>query len=310
MSQNRIDAVDVARGVAVVAMIAYHSVWDLWAFRLVGIDLMTDPLWLAARTAILSTFLFISGVTLALSTAGGIVWRRQARRLAILVAAAAAVSAASYYAFPDSPIFFGVLHQLAVASLLGLVLRRLPPLALILGGVAVYALTDVLRTPFFDHPALSWIGLVTVLPRSNDFVPIFPWFGVVMVGIGVGGWWRGRGALGRWTAGTWVSWGLSRLGRITLPVYLVHQPLIYGGMWLAVSLTMPQASPQAASFVDSCAATCQANGLTAERCRTYCACALDRIVPENLLDPISEGRLTPDQNRRVEAIARECFKAP
>ncbi|HRQ81836.1 MAG TPA: heparan-alpha-glucosaminide N-acetyltransferase domain-containing protein, partial [Azospirillaceae bacterium] len=61
-SSGRFFAIDAARGLAVVAMVAYHFTWDLWFFGLIGADLLGDPLWLAARTAIVSSFLFIAGV--------------------------------------------------------------------------------------------------------------------------------------------------------------------------------------------------------------------------------------------------------
>jgi uncharacterized membrane protein len=184
---RRLPAVDAARGVAILAMIAYHFSWDLDALGFARLDLFTDPLWLAARTGILGSFLVLAGVSLVLAAEGGLDLRRYLRRLGLLVAAAAAVSAGSYALFPHSPIFFGVLHHLAVASVLGLAFLRLPAGLTALLGAAVYALPEFAAVPLFDTPALRWIGLMTFEPDSNDYVPLFPWFGLVLLGIAPGG---------------------------------------------------------------------------------------------------------------------------
>ena len=95
------------------------------------------------------------------------------------------ISLATYFATPDSFIFFGILHAITASSLIGLAFLRLPWFLTILIGVLCLALPQIYRNELFNVPWLSWIGLFTVPPRSNDFVPLMPWLGPFLIGMGV-----------------------------------------------------------------------------------------------------------------------------
>ena len=86
------------------------------------------------------------------------------------------------------------------------------------------------RLPLFDAPGLNWIGLMTHKPATEDYVPLFPWLGVVLIGIAVGTWLSAKDfeplrPVAR-TAPAWLTW----LGRHSLLVYMVHQPVLLGIM--------------------------------------------------------------------------------
>ncbi len=80
-------------------------------------------------------------------------------------------------------VFFGILHNIALSSLIGLALIRLP--ALLLAGLAALALTlpVVFRSSLFDSPFLIWTGLAQRVPDTVDFVALFPWLGCVLLGM-------------------------------------------------------------------------------------------------------------------------------
>ena len=304
----RLPVIDAARGVAILAMIAYHLSWDMDALGFAQLDLFTNPLWLAARTGILGSFLVLAGVSLVLAGEGGLDRRRFLRRLGLLVAAAAAVSAGSYAVFPDSPIFFGVLHHLAVASVLGLAFVRLPGWLTAVLGVAVYALPEVTAVPLFDAPALRWIGLMTFEPDSNDYVPLFPWFGLVLLGIALGKAWRGRGAVAAWRPGA-AGRALAWAGRHGLPIYLVHQPVLYGALSLLAMVTL-HGDADTRVFLENCEARCVDTGGVAAACAATCAatcgCVADGAKQAGLWPDLIANRLTPDSRARVTALVREC----
>src|SRR5258706_16109028 len=103
----------------------------------------------------------------------------------MIAACAIMVSAGSYFMFPASWIYFGVLHFIAVAGIMGLAFVRLR-LANLLIGAALIAVGALFAAPLFDQPWLNWVGLMPRKPVTEDYVPLLPWLGVVLIGLFVG----------------------------------------------------------------------------------------------------------------------------
>jgi len=233
---NRIEGIDTLRGIAIVAMIAYHFTFDLRYFGVIRADFENDPFWLGARAAIVSSFLLLVGVSLVLARQFSVPTARFARRVAIIALCALAATIGSYAIFPERFIYFGILHLIVVASVVGRPLAGRPVLALALGVVAIMA-GLVVSHPFFDTRATSWVGFNTVKPATEDFVPLFPWIGVVLLGIALGHELVRRdfspvAPLAR------APQALRWLGRHSLAVYMVHQPLLMGILALAQLLLL------------------------------------------------------------------------
>ena len=232
-SPARVAALDTLRGVAILAMIGYHFSFDLRHFGLTRWDFYGDPFWLNARTLILSSFLLIAGVSLVLADRNHLPPARFWRHVGTIGACALLVSAASYAVFPASWIWFGVLHAIAVSLLLARPLVCRPVLALVIGA-AVIAAGNLYTNALFDTRAWGWIGFMTAKPRTEDYVPLFPWTGVLLLGIATGHAlirtdFRGIG----WAATLprWIAW----LGRHSLAAYMLHQPLLLGFLYLVTS---------------------------------------------------------------------------
>ena len=115
---RRVDAIDCARGLALVGMAIYHLSWDLADFRLAPPWLPFTPQMRLFSHVVASAFLVLVGVSLALAHRKGLNPRAFWRRLAIVAGAAALVTAGSFVFAPSEPITFGILHCIAVASLL------------------------------------------------------------------------------------------------------------------------------------------------------------------------------------------------
>jgi uncharacterized membrane protein len=101
-----------------------------------------------------------------------------------------------------------------------------------IAGVAVIACGVTFAHPAFDNRLLGWIGFMTAKPSTEDYVPLFPWTGVLLVGIAAGH------ALVRTRFAALAPLAkvpplLQWLGRHSLAVYLVHQPVMIGALWLA-----------------------------------------------------------------------------
>ncbi len=98
---RRLPPVDLARGIAVLAMIVYHFVWDLSFLGLVDPTLRDAPGWTAFARVIAVSFLTLAGFGLVLAHGSGLDRAKFLRRLALVAGAAALVSAGTYIAFPS-----------------------------------------------------------------------------------------------------------------------------------------------------------------------------------------------------------------
>jgi len=228
----RVEGLDALRGVAIVAMVVYHFCFDLRYFGVARWDFEHDIRWLAARTLILSSFLLIAGISAALARRDPAADARWPRHVAVIGGAALLVTAASAMMFPRSFIWFGVLHAIALSLLLARPLIDRPRAALA-AGVIVIAAGVMLSSQHFDNRMLGWLGFMTGKPMTEDYVPLFPWSGVLFLGIAAGhalvaSNFAMLAPLAR------MPRALRFLGRHSLAVYLVHQPLLLGGLGLAV----------------------------------------------------------------------------
>jgi uncharacterized membrane protein len=180
---GRIAALDTARSAALAGMVVFHTIVDLELFGYLPAGTTLSGPWPAFARAVAGSFLFLAGVSLWLAHGRGVRWRPFLRRLAVLSVAAGGITLVTWLAMPDRFVFFGILHSIAVASVIGLAVLRLPA-ALTLGLAALaVAAPYLLRGPIFDVPWLVWLGLSTSTPRSMDFVPVFPWLGACLAGI-------------------------------------------------------------------------------------------------------------------------------
>ena len=194
---GRVDAVDCARGLALLGMAAYHLSWDFADFRFAPPMLpFTPPMRLLANV-VASAFLALVGVSLALAHRNGFKPRAFWRRLAIVVGAAALVTAGSFVFAPSEPIYFGILHCIAVASLVAGPFVMAPPWASLAIGLAAIAAPFLIRSPLFDPPWLLWLGLGEALPNTLDWRPFLPWAGLVFLGLGLA---KALGVMERLTA--------------------------------------------------------------------------------------------------------------
>lgn len=263
----RYDRLDALRGLALVWMAVFHFCFDLSSFRLLDADFYRDPLWTTQRTCILSLFLLCAGAGQAVATRQGQSWTRFWRRWAQIVACALLVTAGSAFMFPKSYIYFGVLHGMAAMLIVARLSAPLGAWLWPLGAVAL-ALPQLAADPFFDTRWTNWVGLVTRKPVTEDYVPVLPWLGVMLWGL-AGTQWILAHRPG------WLSWamppapaaspnpapgsgdndalaarapgrirrGLATLGRWSLTFYMVHQPVLIGGLQAWLALTGRPAGP-------------------------------------------------------------------
>ncbi|MCU0817850.1 MAG: DUF1624 domain-containing protein [Beijerinckiaceae bacterium] len=307
----RIPALDAARGVAIVAMVIYHFGWNLSFLELIPVDLRDYPAWIWFGHVIAASFLALVGVGLLLGHGEGLKRERFLRRLALVAGAAALVTAGTYLVFPDQFIFFGILHHIALASVLALPFLRLPWVIAAGAAVAVFALPLVFKADAFSAPWLVWLGLGTRVPSTNDFVPVFPWFGCVLAGIALAKLWPPASPAAEMHPSAPVR-ALGWMGRKSLPIYLIHQPVLYGGLALLASAILPPVDRETRGFLVSCQEQCRSTGGDALTCSNFCGCVASGLKKEGLWQRVLVD--TPDMTvkLRVDAVTRQCTapKAP
>ena len=233
---TRYQLIDILRGVAIALMVFYHFSYDLTYFQLVKFDFYRDPFWLNLRTLIVSLFLGLVGVSLVLATERGINRRRYFKRLGLLVLFSLAISINSYFMFPGRTIVFGILHFIAFASVVGLLFVRWPGVSLVV-GLGIITLDRIYQHAFFDQAWVHWLGLMTHKPATEDYVPVIPWFGVVLIGIFIGHQLLRVPTLGfvrTWQLNNPLPRGLALAGRHSLLIYVLHQPILLGLLWVAL----------------------------------------------------------------------------
>lgn len=307
-SSGRIAVIDIARGVALVAMASYHLSFDLSFYGFVSWPVTTGAEWVAYARSIAATFLMLSGFSLVLMTRRGIVPAKILRRVAVVGGAAALVSLGTWAVVPDDVVRFGILHCIAVTTVLGLVFVRLPPLATLAAAIVVFAIPQFARTPALDSVWLVWLGLAADPPSSMDYVPLLPWFSAVLVGIAAGRFALDRDllrGLARIEPRSHLLRGLGFAGRHSLPVYLIHQPVFFALIELSLLFGATPAV-RVSDYRSSCMESCSATGAGEASCTTYCGCTADGFGRADLWSNFAAARPGTSEQSVVDAIVREC----
>lgn len=310
--RSRIELVDLARGIALLAMFVFHFAYDLSHFGLIDVDIQAQTGWRVFARLIAGSFLTLVGASLVLATRDGLNGAAYLRRLAMVAGAAALVTLGTYVAMRDSFIFFGILHHVALASVLALPFLRLPTPAIGLAAGAAFALPVLIAHPVLDQPALLWLGLSRDVPSTADFVPVLPWFGCVLAGMMLA-----RLALPHLAGSRFAAWQArsraARLivwgGRHSLLVYLVHQPLFIGAILLTLQVTARPPSEER-PFMLSCQRSCAGGSLSADACEKLCTCTVDGLKRSELWRKVLADALSPEERARVASVAQACVAAP
>ena len=240
-SSERFWEIDFLRGIAILMMIIYHLLFDLNYFGFTSTDLHSLPL-LIFLYPIGTTFLLLVGISLTLSYARvkDTITKNQMRmkylKRGMMIFGFGLLITLVTWIYPhDGFIVFGVLHCIGLSILLAypFIRSRLPAL---LGGVLCISIGILLLFMIrVDFPWLLWLGFVPRSFYTLDYFPLLPWFGVVLIGIFLGNMLyqnNGRTFKIKDHPRFFVSRLLCFLGRYSLIIYLVHQLIIVGILYL------------------------------------------------------------------------------
>ncbi len=285
-------------------MIVYHFSWDLSFLQLIGTNILQVPAWRWFARGIAGSFLALAGFGLVLAHAQGFRPMSFLRRLAQVGGAALAVTLVTYFAFPGSYIFFGILHCIAVSSVLALPFLRLPPALTLVAAAFCLIAPWLFTSPALDAPWLDWLGLGATDPVTNDYVPVFPWFGLVLIGVAAGKLLLPRQealGLARWRADTRFSRALIWAGRKSLPIYLTHQVVLLGLLYGIAQIAGP--NPSAA-----CQRVCLMQNGDPALCPSVCSCIVQQVPERDLWQRILANKAVDEDDRRISRAAQQCMR--
>ena len=231
----RYDAVDVLRGAAIVWMTVFHFCFDLNQFGYIKQNFYVDSFWTYQRAAIVTMFVFCAGLGQAIAVHQGQTTERFWRRWAQVAGCALLVTAGSYWMYPKSFIYFGVLHGMALMLMVcrftaswRMWLWPLGAVALAMPLIAASAHANWASIDFLNQKAFNWLGLISRKPVTEDYVPLLPWLGVMWWGMAAGQALLARGpnllAMPLPNVLAPAAW----LGRWSLSWYMLHQPVMIG----------------------------------------------------------------------------------
>lgn len=237
--KTRLQSLDMARGIAITLMVTFHFFYNLEYFQVVEINIKEDPFWTSLRNLIVSMFIFIAGISLYLSSIKRRNYIIHLKKQKWLCICAVLVSAATYPMFPESWIYFGVLHFILAARIIGFAFTGLYFTNLVL-GILILWMGISLENEIFDSRWFNWIGFTTFKPVTEDYVPLFPWLGVFLLGVFTGKHFLGRGKipnlLQRSYPGRPAGY-LALAGQKSLLIYMVHQPILMGLIYMVLMLS-------------------------------------------------------------------------
>jgi uncharacterized membrane protein len=186
--------------------------------------------WTGQRTAIVSLFLFCAGLGQAVAVEQGQSWARFWKRWAQIAACAVLVSIGSWWMFPRSFIYFGVLHGIAVMLIIVRATAGWGRWLWLAGAIAIAARWIGAPLEVLNDRSWNWIGLIDRKPITEDYVPLLPWLGVMWWGMAAGQWLLAKKrelvAMRMPKATAPLAW----MGRWSLTWYMVHQPVMIGAL--------------------------------------------------------------------------------
>jgi len=231
--------VDSARGIAVIMMIVYHIFFDINFLQVVSIPL-TSLAFQLFLYPIGSLFLLIVGISLVLSFQ---IYEKKHQRMppfskyfwrgVFLFLLALMITFITWIYPHKGYIVFGVIHCISISVILSYWFISRPTLSLFVGGLII--VLGVLFTQVtVESPVFFWLGLRSAGFYSLDYFPLCPWFGVVLIGLFAGTrlYPNLQKKYQRSQIIPTLAYPFVFLGKHALLIYIIHQPVIYGVLYL------------------------------------------------------------------------------
>lgn len=239
----RVGLLDELRGFAIICMVVYHAMFDLKYLFGVNVPIFFDDWFDIVQTIFAGLFIFISGTVCRYS-------RNNLKRGVQCFFLGMVLTFVMPF-FMEYTVYFGILHFLGISMMIfGLsekLLDKMPALVGFILFILLYSVTCYVKVEYSAKTG-GFIGLPGVfewkLPEilykvevlfpfgfnsqsfaSYDYFPILPWLFMFLAGSCFGVWAK-NGSLPKFFYPVHIKW-LATVGRYTIWIYMLHQPIIY-----------------------------------------------------------------------------------
>ena len=245
-SSRRVGILDELRGAAIILVALYHLLYDLNFIFGQNIQWLFTPIGDCYRDGLVITLVMISGISCRFTQSNLI---RGIRTLGLGLL----ITFLSWLLMPSQIILFGILHffgsAMIIYHLLGRYLEILDPTFGFIAGIILFILTSPISSGYFGINKVFLIPLPELFYKQNwlfplglygnsffsaDYYPLFPWIFIFFSGSFLGEFFR-TGRMPDQVYRTHIPF-LGLIGRHTLAIYLIHQPLFLMILYLMFKL--------------------------------------------------------------------------
>lgn len=226
---HRLWKIDALRGIAIIGMVFFHANYMLVSLFSIDILDFSQIFWFYLGKVVVILFIALAGISLCLSSYGKTwwqIWTRAFRRAGIFGCLALCISLVTYGFFYEVRISWGIMHFFTLSALLS-------PLFLIFGRYLFFIWLIIVICPYVWIPEWQSIFLIPLwYPPfeyfSADYYPIFPWFGIYLIGYSLAYFLSGIGIFEKIFSLDTNRYNFLRyIGRHSLVIYMVHIPILY-----------------------------------------------------------------------------------
>ncbi len=246
-SKVRYNLIDSIRGFAIINMVLFHLLYDMvfmFGFDIPFFRTNGATIW---ERCICTTFILISGISWHFS-------RHNLKRGFVVFALGWCITFVTAVVLPGYAIWHGILNLLGLSMMIMVPLNKLfskiNEWIGIFGSLVLFFLTEnvgkhyigffdveLIRLPDFLYSSnlLAFLGFKSSSFSSTDYFPLLPWFFMFCVGYFL---WRIIKSVSIEKIFTVKVPVLNIIGKHSLVIYIVHQPVIYGVLYLICNIIL------------------------------------------------------------------------
>ena len=240
-TKTRYTVLDILRALAIIAMVVYHTLWDLVYMFGADIPWYKTDAGFVFQQSICWSFILISGFCFSLG-------KRKLKRAVTVLVCSLVITAVTALVMPENIILHGVLSLLGTAMLVTIplekIFRKIPTFIGFTLSAVLFALTynvsdgvlgvgDMsVRLPDFLYAnnVTAFFGFPHSGFYSSDYFPLLPWLFLFWCGYFLYGIFEKKGLLKYLSVFSCKP--LEFIGRHSLEIYMAHQPIIYGVLFI------------------------------------------------------------------------------